>query len=257
MLTFIDESGHPHPQDPASRPVLASVSFAQRDSRAISAKIYGIKRNLLGAEQANKAELKAQKLLNDRTFRRIPEKRELVEAVFEQLRELPITIFAVIMERPEKAMPRDDARLPRQYRYLLRRVNALLLDDPHSFSVVLIDGDGSQYGGLSAKIEQYLHRHGEGQALGKIVDAPYFVDSRFTVGIQLADLVAGTLRQHYEAESAEQPTPSAYLSAISRYHRIIREKSRDVPDPSGPDTWHGIHMMSERMHYFDRDGDDA
>lgn len=82
MLTFIDESGHPHPQDPASRPVLASVSFSQRDSRAVSAKNYGIKRNLLGAERADKEELKAQKLLNARMFRRIPEKRELVEAVF-------------------------------------------------------------------------------------------------------------------------------------------------------------------------------
>lgn len=161
------------------------------------------------------------------------------------------------MERPEKALPRNDARLPRQYRYLLRRVDALLLDDPHSFSVVLIDGDGSQYGGLSAKIEQYLHRHGEGRALGKIVDAPYFVDSRFTVGIQLADLVAGALRQYYEAELYFRPAPNAYLSAISRYHRIIREKSRDIPDPARPDTWHGIHLMSEGRHYFDRDGDEA
>lgn len=102
-----------------------------------------------------------------------------------------------------------------------------------------------------------LHRHGEGRALGKIVDAPYFVDSRFTVGIQLADLVAGTLRQYYESELYLRPAPNAYLSAISRYHRIIREKSREIPDPAGTDTWHGIHLMSEGRHYFDRDGDEA
>ena len=247
MLTFIDESGHPHPNDPAKRPVLASVSFAQRDSRAISARIYGIKRNLLGSEQANR-ELKAHSLLKPATFRRKPELRELVESVFEQLRELPITVFGVVMERPKQPLPRSDSRLPRQYRYLLQSVDALLQDNPTSLSVVLIDGDGSQYGGLSAKIEQYLHRHGEGRALSKVVDSPYFVDSRFTVGIQLADLVAGALRQYHETEiSSHDP----YLSAIARYYRIIREKSPDIPDPSGIFTRHGIHLMSEARHYFD------
>ena len=27
MLVFIDESGHPHPNDPTTRPVLAAVYF--------------------------------------------------------------------------------------------------------------------------------------------------------------------------------------------------------------------------------------
>ena len=251
MLTFIDESGHPHPNDPATRPVLASVSFAQRDSRAISAKIYGVKRNLLGAERANQ-ELKAHSLLKPGTFRRKPELRELVESVFEQMRELPITIFGVVMERPEHPLPRSDGRLPRQYRYLLRRVDALLQDNPTSWSVVLIDGDGSQYGGLSAKMEQYLHRHGEGRALNKVVDSPYFVDSRFTVGIQLADMVAGVIRQYHEADRS---ATDAYLSAIARYYRVIRERSSDVTDPTGTVTWHGIHLMQERQHYYDTDGD--
>lgn len=254
MLTFIDESGHPHPSDPATRPVLASVSFAQRDSRDISAKIYGIKRNLLGIAQANK-ELKAHSLLNPRTFRRKPELRELVESVFEQLRELPITIFGVVMERPEQALPRSDGRLPRQYRYLLRQVNMLLQDNAYSLSVVLIDGDGSQYGGLSSKMEQYLHRHGEGRALSKVVDSPYFVDSRFTVGIQLADMVAGVLRQYYEAELFRQSPPDTYLSAIARYYRIVREKSPDILDPLENRIWHGIHLMPEQRHYYDSEGD--
>ena len=258
MLTFIDESGHPHPNDPATRPTLAAVSFAQRDSRDISGRIYGIKRNLLGVERAN-MEVKAHSLLNPRTFLRKPELRELVEAVFEHLRSpsFPVTISSVVMERPLQALPREDGRLPRQYRLLLQRVNALLRDNPNSLSVVLIDGDGSQYGGLSAKIEQYLHRHGEGQGLTKIVDAPYFVDSRYTVGIQLADLVAGALRQYHEAELYRQPPHSTYLSAISRYYRIIREKSPDILDPTANFVWHGIHLMAEHRHYYDTDaGDD-
>lgn len=249
MLTFIDESGHPHPNDTASRPVLASVSFAQRDSRSISGRIFNIKRNLLGVDKTDK-ELKAHDLLKRSTFRRRPELHELVEAIFELMRDLPVTTFAIVMERPEQPLPRSDRRLPRQYRYILQRVNGLLQHHPESLSVVLIDGDGSQYGGLSAKIEQYLHRHREGQALIKIVDSPYFVDSRFTAGIQLADLVAGVIRQYQEAELFHQDPPDTYLSAIARYYRIIREKSKDLPDPSGSYTWNGIHRMPERLHYF-------
>ena len=255
MLTFIDESGHPHPNDPATRPVLASVSFAQRDSRAISAKIYGIKRNLLGVEGAGK-ELKAVELLNARTFKRRPELRELVESVFEQLRSLPLTIFGVVMERPERPLPRDDGRLPRQYQYLLRQVNALLHDNASSLSVVLIDGDGSQYGGLSAKMEQYLHRHSVGQALNKVVDAPYFVDSRYTVGIQLADMIAGVLRQYHEKGLSHQANQSdPYLSAVARYFRAISDQAPNTPDPSGGQDWHGIYYMSEGRHYFENDGE--
>lgn len=248
MLTFIDESGHPPPEDPSTRPVLASVSFAQRDSRYISGRVHAVKRDLLGQEKAQK-ELKANNLLNERTFCRKPELRELVESVFELLRDLPVTVFAIVMEKPTEPLPRSDSRLPRQYRYILRRVDSLLQDYPESLSVVLIDGDGSQYGGLSAKIEQYLHRHGEGRALSKIVDSPYFVDSRYTVGIQLADLVAGAVRQYHEAELDGRSSPSPYLSAIARYYRIIREKTKDVADPYSDVDWHGIHRMSERLPY--------
>ena len=46
-----------------------------------------------------------------------------------------------------------------------------------------------------------------GTALTKIVDSPYFVDSRFTAGIQLADMVAGVLRQYYEKELFLQSLP--------------------------------------------------
>ena len=56
---------------------------------------------LLGSERAG-LELKAHDLLKRSTFRRKPELRELVESVFDQLRNLPVTIFAVTMHRPPR-----------------------------------------------------------------------------------------------------------------------------------------------------------
>ena len=125
-----------------------------------------------------------------------------MESVFDQLRNLPLTIFAVTMDQPTQVIPRQTIHLPSQYRYILQRVNTLVLDEP-AMAVVLVDGDGSQYGGLSRKFEQYLNRHYEGQSMTKVVDTPYFVDSQFTTGVQLADLIAGvirhTKRQSYSA----------------------------------------------------------
>ena len=66
----------------------------------------------MGAERANQ-ELKAHSRLKPGTFRRKPELREPVESVFEQMRYLPITIFGVVMERPEHPLPRSDSKLMR------------------------------------------------------------------------------------------------------------------------------------------------
>lgn len=248
MLAFIDESGHPHPNDRATRPALAAICFAQGDSRTISRQVYRVKRNLLGPERAG-LELKAHDLLKRGTFRRKPALRELVESIFDLMRNLPITIFAIAMERPTEVIPRTTTQLPRQYRYVLQRFHTMLLDSAQ-MAVVLIDGNGSQYGGLSRKLESYLHRHGEGQSLQNIVDTPYFVDSRFTTGIQLADMVAGVVRQYEEAELFRNQPPDPYLTAIDRYYRIIGEKTKDLVDPTGRFLWHGFHRMPERLHYF-------
>ena len=247
MLVFIDESGHPHPNDPSTRPVLAAVCFPQRASRSISRQLFAIKRSRLGNERAG-LELKANAILNRRTFTRKPEIRELVEETFDQIRNIDLTIFAVIMEKPADVIPRNSPLLPRQYRYILQRGDALL-SGGSATAVVLVDGDGSQYGGLSAKFEGYLNRFREGQAMTNVVDTPYFVDSRYTMGIQLADLVAGAIRQYHEAELSRNPnTSDPYLRAVARYYRTVEAKTKDLTSPQGYPL-RGLYFMSEHLHY--------
>ena len=251
MLVFIDESGHPHPNDPTTRPVLAAVCFPEWKSRSIGRLLFGIKRSLLGDERTGK-ELKANAILNKRTFNRRPELRELVAEIFDQIQNLDITIFAVVMDKPETVIPRDTVYLPRQYRYILQRANALVVDD-QAMAFVLVDGDGSQYGGLSAKLGRYLNRYHEGQSMTNVVDTPYFVDSKYTMGIQLADLVAGVIRKYQEAELYRDPhTSDPFLRAIARYYKIIESKTKDLSDPQGHPL-RGIYLMAEHLHYFDED----
>lgn len=230
MLVFIDESGFPHPHDPASRPVLAAVCMRQQDSREISRMVYAIQRQVLGPREQYD-ELKARNLVNRRTFRRVEAKRELVEAFFAGIRNMPITLFAVVMRRPQQPIV-DSPRLPDQYRYLLQRAH-LLLPDGDKMAAVVVDGDGS-HSQLSAKFQGFLHRSNEGRALHRIMDAPFFVDSEITTGIQIADMVAGVIRIYQENELHRRVPPGdSFLSAIARYYEICHEKTRDQFTESG------------------------
>lgn len=77
MLAFIDESGKPHPADSCACSVLTAVCFSEKDSSEISRSVYNLKANYLGEA----AEIKAKKILNERTVRRIPEKKAFLDAL--------------------------------------------------------------------------------------------------------------------------------------------------------------------------------
>ena len=230
MLAFIDESGRPHPNDPATHSVLAAVCYAQADARRISHHIIESKRKHLGDGRAH-LELKAHDYLKEPTFRRRADLRDLVENVFDQLQGLPVTTLVVVMERPPSPITQPDNLPPREYRYIIRRIHDLAAEQD-DMAIVLIDGDGN-YGGLSRKLEHYLYRSEEGRALTSVTDTPYFVDSRLTIGIQLADMVAGAVRQFHQ-NNLQSITPSTpFQSAIARYYGVISEKTRNFMDSAG------------------------
>lgn len=253
MLAFFDESGHPHPKDSSTRPVCVAVCIDEVDARFISGRLHALKRDLIGKEDL---EFKAKKLLNRSTFRRIEEKRELVEAFFDLLRNLPVTIFAVIMERPESVPMSELIFLPNQFRFLLQRCD-LLAQEKNDMVTILFDGDFEAYGGLSLKFNAYLHRSNEGRSMTTVTDAPFFVDSRVTCGIQIADMAAGTIRL-YEENRLFQGVPAgdSFLSAIRRYYSILEEKTKDQVSPEGyPRS--GFYRMPQRDHYIEIAGEDS
>jgi len=251
LFAFIDENGHPHPNDSATRPVLAAVCLEVEYLRRLNTDIYRLKRNLLGKDQFE-LEAKANKLINRGTFRRRPEKWEFVESFFEMCRNFPMTIFSVVMERPNSSPSTDRNFLPMPFRYILYRINKLTeLESPGELAAVMFDGDGSQYNRISERFSNWLFRSDGGRSCVHLADNPFFVDSRLTPGIQVADMVAGVIRIYQENElNRHIPQGDPFLSAIARYYRIIEQKTRDLPSPSGsPEPWYGIYFMSERMHH--------
>lgn len=122
MLVFIDESGHPHPNDAATRPVVVAACFSERDARRISGRIHAVKRDLLNRERM---ELKGVNLLNRRSYRRKPDYAGFLEEFFSSLLNLPITLFAVIMESPFQDAGHAGDFLPNRFRYLVQRIELL------------------------------------------------------------------------------------------------------------------------------------
>jgi len=250
LFAFMDESGHPHPNDSATRPVLVSVCIDAEDIRGVSIELFRLKRRILQRNQGD-FEAKARDLINRATFRNRPDKREFVESFFEMIRNIPLIVFAVIMERPQSAPPTDMDFLPMQFRHLLYRINRYLeLEGASRLGAIFFDGDGTNYNNLSVRFSNWLYRSRGGQSLTNLVDSPFFVDSRYTSGIQIADMIASVIRIHQESELYRGvPTGEAFLSAISRYCSIAREKSIDLEAPDGVFTWYGFDRMPERLHY--------
>ncbi|MDI6857345.1 MAG: DUF3800 domain-containing protein [Dehalococcoidia bacterium] len=258
MLVFIDQSGDVHPSATTLRPVLAAVCIDQARSRDLSRQMFNMKKRL--TENPENFELKGHKLLTRTTFEKRAAKRELVESTFELIRNIDLTLFAIVMERPTVVPLLQPGMLPNQYRYILQRVALLLDAQSHDDMALLIfDGQGPNFGrDLSSAISGFLFKHPEGQSYSRIVETPLFVDSRITPGIQIADMVASCVRHFQENELHRRPLPAGdtFLSAIQRYYRCVQQKSIDLQNDRGV-VFHGIYFMPERHLHEERLAEDV
>ena len=178
-------------------------------------------------------EVKGSRLLNRRTFRRRPEIVAFVEEFFSSLLNLPVTVFAMIMERPDDPPDSKDMMLPPQFRFLMQRIQ-LFAEANDEMATILFDGDAGQFGGLSYKFSAFLYRSEEGRASTNITDTPFFGDSKTSAGIQIADMVASVLRQYEEEELFRRPPMNdAFLLALRRYYRIVEQKTIDQTSHDG------------------------
>ncbi|NLB81159.1 MAG: DUF3800 domain-containing protein [Clostridiaceae bacterium] len=64
MLVFIDESGHPEPNDSTEKPVLLGVCINENDIKPITNQIYKLKDDIYGKQD----EIKTTKLIREQTI---------------------------------------------------------------------------------------------------------------------------------------------------------------------------------------------
>ena len=248
IFAFIDESGHPHPNDSSDRPTLVAVCVDADRLRALSADLFRLNRDLLGKDRY---EVKASRLITRGMLRDHPRERGFVEAFFSDfLSAFDMVVFAIVMERPLSEPPKDVNFLPRQFRFILQRVNALAeLKSDDDLSAVMFDGNGSQFGNLAERFSNWIFRSESGRALDRLAESPFFVDSKFTPGIQVADMVAGVIRIYHENRLNEGiPPGDTFLSAIARCYEVVRRKSVNLTWHATGEALYGIYFMPERHH---------
>jgi hypothetical protein len=121
-------------------------SYLRSASRSLTPErsygVYSLRQDLLGKMTLSRAEeeLKATELLSRGPLRKNVAKREFVETLFEYLRDFPIAIFAIVMERPTERPYRGPEVLQRQYWWLLERVNRFVATDhPGHMAIPIFD----------------------------------------------------------------------------------------------------------------------
>lgn len=257
MFVYIDESGHPHPKDAHPRPVDVAVCLKREDVRQVTGALHrfmqDFEASIPSTARLRRAERegKAVVFLNRHALRS-PEKREYAESVMDLIRNLDVTIFAMVMERPDKPIYRGEDRLQTQHQWLLERVDALIeRKETGRMATVVFDGrDPSENVRLDKCFSNFLFRSAAGKAMTRIVPGVLFVDSEITPGIKLADFCAYILRVYYERGlDRQEPRGDPYLAMIRRYAEIVRQKTFDWEDDAGGKSW-GIRTMGKERFVY-------
>jgi len=239
MIFFIDESGHPHPNDPVPCPVLAAVGVPAARSRMLMGTVFRLKRDILGITETSPRDdrFKAKAVLNEHTHRRVPAKWRFVEELVNAAANLPVVSFFTVMERPPVPQVLDAQHLPCYVQFLLERANQYMLDSrPDRIAPVVFDSRSTGSDAvLTSAISSFLYRHAKGRLWRNVLETPFFVSSALTPGIQIADYFAGVVRQHWEIALHGRAEPPAYAAAIERLYSQIRGTVVDleIPDSSG------------------------
>lgn len=122
-------------------------------------------------------------------------------------------------------------RLSKHYIYLLQRIQKTAVRQHCDTVIVIIDNSNRRVDKWAAYgFNNYLYRTDGGRSLDRILEVPVFADSEMTIGIQLADLVAGLLRQYYSNDLyrlSVQPEEEQYLLKLREYYSIISKRAPD------------------------------
>lgn len=256
MIFFVDESGHPHPNDPVACPVLGGVVIPTTETRRLMSALHNLRRDLLGLEGIpdDDRRLKAAAILNPATHRRHSAKWRYLERVVETAANLPVVSFFIVMERPAVEQVMDEYHLPSYLRFLLQRANLYVSQNhPAQKAPIVFDSRSPRADARwSNAIAGFLYKHHEGRTWTNLLETPLFVSSALTPGVQIADYFVGIVRQYWEITGRHRPVTPAYEAAVKRLYGTVKRTVRDLTLPvqgdAEPQTLYGEYRMPS--HYW-------
>jgi hypothetical protein len=255
VLVYIDESGHPRPGDPTQRPVLLAVCIKEADVGHLFRSLFALQRTTLEGMTLTKEEEegKASVFMNRHAVTKHIKKRAYAEGFFEMVADADITVFAMVMERPDKAPYEGPELLQCHHRYLFDRVERFMAEEhPNNMALPIYDAlDPGSTRIFAASFNSFMSKSNAGRAMQHIVPSPLFVDSALTPGIQIADRFAYALRLHEENELHKQGiVGDPYLATIKRYAKTVWAKTKNYDRGDGF-IIHGISRISSAKFDYD------
>lgn len=263
MLVFIDQSGTHHPQDASRFTTIVTACMEETEHEELSKCLFRLKHDIYGITDPSKKELHAKTMLSRNTFNRaaagIKDAQKhvrFVNSIFEAyIAKSNITLFAVTMDRPAAVLDYPERKLPIQFHHLFQRVCAMMQDqDKRDKALLMFDRDifGSD-ADLSLRVTSFLFTHPSGkQMASRIVDSAFFVGSSITPGVQIADLIAGCVRQYYEydIQNLHYSTHDPYFLRLQHYHHIAKQKTKDYPNNRGEWNYGFYKLPRTKLGYY-------
>ncbi len=250
MLAYIDESGYPTPGDASPWNTLTAVCIPEHASRDLSRWLHATVRSVYPTMDPQTYEIKAAHLLNRRQFEHSQDRQRLVREVTGIMDRLPLSVFAVRARRPASPPVWPSSRVDPPHRLLIERVELHMRRDhaPDAFAKLIFDEtNGGSDAARSRALRKFMHATDEGRCWTHVLDVPLFVSSHITPGIQLADLMAGTLRHYQILRDAQCAWESPWERAIQRLALLAAARTQDF-DVNG-EIYYGLYSMPDR--YYD------
>lgn len=225
MITFIDVSGDPYSLPSKSPWIVAhAVCIRKRALHYINNTVFRLKRDILNNENI---EIKATDLINNSTLSNqgLNKFQFVQKFVFECIDHCDCFHAAIVFENSGNNRRSEENYLPKHYRDLLFRVEAIVRKARALDTIVIIDNNRRKVDkNLSFAFNNYLYRSRGGDELTHVLPVPIFADSEMTIGLQISDIAAGILRQFYSNNLHNIPKSAEE----SLYYKTLREFQRPI-----------------------------
>ena len=184
---------------------VGAIAIHPSRSREFFREVYQLERKFWKVSEPYEFEIKGRLLLNRKAITS-PKKREFCEELLSLCNLNGVKAFAVGLRNLDTMSPPEELTEPiiyRAYSRLLERVDAMMSEEhPEGMAIVALDSQDEHTDTARARaFGNFLYGSPYGRQLSYIVETPFFVSSKATIGIQLADLVAYALAQQNQGRT--------------------------------------------------------
>jgi hypothetical protein len=224
---YIDESGTPESSDTTSRFfVVCSTVFHNSIWPDLYGKMEGLKKQFfLSTFSHHGSEIKGSDLLSKHGVKSYL-KRNFAHQVLNIHDSFHLPVFVVVIDKYKSRKPSEYSWLyPLCIQYLQISIHRFLEDQGGDHRGILILDEINPKRTLIHSKEHLTYRFGNprGRQYTRIVEAPFFVNSVYSPGIQIADLYATIFRRQEEMAAKGE-----YCKFTEQFYRRARVKTYET-----------------------------